>query len=120
MMCCLPRVIRWSLSCRDRWIDIESISDEFSRRLDVSDLEAPEPLIRAISALELLGEGEYFHLIHRMAPCRLYAYMEQHALSNTTREGVDGNCELFAWHQGDAVAEQRATTQFDGLKEWQS
>ena len=40
--------------------------------LDVSLLEAPEPLIQAVRALEELGEDEVLVFVHRMNPRHLF------------------------------------------------
>ena len=41
--------------------------------LDVSELEAPLPLQRALSAANKLKNGEYVKMVHRMRPCHLFA-----------------------------------------------
>lgn len=69
--------------------------------LDVSELEAPEPLVLATRALHQLPKGQYLHLTHRMAPCRLYDFMLEHHFGNRTCKGSDGMCELFIWHLDD-------------------
>ena len=40
--------------------------------LDVSELEAPEPLVQAVRALEELGEDEVLLFKHRMNPRHLF------------------------------------------------
>jgi len=45
--------------------------------LDVSELEAPMPLLFAKNALEKLGEDEYLHMIHRLSPCLLPRHLEK-------------------------------------------
>lgn len=39
---------------------------------DVSEMEAPEPLVSTLDQLEELGEGQMLHMIHRMEPCVLF------------------------------------------------
>ncbi len=40
--------------------------------LDVSELEAPEPLIKAVTALEKLQKDEVLVFVHRMNPAHLF------------------------------------------------
>ncbi len=66
--------------------------------LDVSELEAPEPLVQAIDVLERLPQDSCLHLIHRMAPAKLYDYLALNDLVAETRMGVGGLCEVFICH----------------------
>jgi hypothetical protein len=88
------------------------------RLLDVSDLEAPEPLLRTVAALERLPRGDYLRMLHRMKPCHLYAVLERDGLACDTRHGVEVECELFIWHQGDEVAEAAARKVAATLRSW--
>jgi len=88
------------------------------RILDVSDMEAPEPLLRAVAALETLPHGDYLRFRHRMKPCHLYAAMEKKGLAWDTRHGEVVECELFIWHQGDADAEAEARRVAETLTPW--
>ena len=76
--------------------------------LDVSALEAPEPLLQAIAALAELADGDYLHLHHRMKPCHLYSYLAEQGFAGDTRSGGGGDCEVFVWREGDTVAAQQA------------
>lgn len=69
-----------------------------SIELDVSAEEAPIPLVRATEALQKLSNDSYLHVTHRMAPCRLYDYLEQHGFYTETRRGNSGLCEIFICH----------------------
>lgn len=89
------------------------------RVIDVSELEAPEPLLRAIAALESLPRGAYLRFRHRMKPCQLYEVMEKKGLAWDTRQGEEVECELFIWHAGDQPAETAARLIADTLKPWQ-
>ncbi len=40
-------------------------------RLDVSELEAPHPLLKGVEAMKNLKDGEVLVFIHRMFPCKL-------------------------------------------------
>jgi hypothetical protein len=87
--------------------------------LDVSELEAPEPLLRAIDALEALPRGDYLRFRHRMEPCHLYAVLKKNGLAWDTRQGEVVECELFIWHAGDGVAEAAARQVAETLPPWQ-
>ena len=45
--------------------------------LDVSELEAPYPLIKGIEAIKNLKDGEVLVLIHRMFPYKLEKYIKR-------------------------------------------
>ena len=45
--------------------------------LDVSELEAPEPLMRTLAAAETLGPGQYLRMTHRRFPCLLQENLEK-------------------------------------------
>jgi TusA-related sulfurtransferase len=51
--------------------------------LDVSNLEAPEPLLRAALALDALQEGEVLVFKHRMNPKHLFSEIKTRKLSYT-------------------------------------
>jgi len=89
------------------------------RILDVSELEAPEPLLRAVAALESLPRGDYLRFRHRMKPCHLYSLLEKHGLGWDTRQGEEVECELFIWHADDVQAEAQARQVADTLQPWQ-
>ena len=84
----------------------------------MSELEAPEPLLHAVEALESLPAGDYLRLRHRMKPCHLYAVLEKSGLSWDTRQGEVVECELFIWRAGDRVAEAGARLVADTLPRW--
>ncbi|MEJ2407104.1 MAG: DUF2249 domain-containing protein [Candidatus Thiodiazotropha sp.] len=88
------------------------------RLLDVSGLEAPEPLLRAIETLQSLERGEYLHLCHRMKPCHLYRFLEDNGFHSDTRCGTEHECEVFVWHDGDTAAGVEAASAADSLKPW--
>lgn len=73
-------------------------------RLDVSELEAPEPLFIALDALDALQVGEYLHLIHRREPYPLYAHLlERQCAWRILRNGA-GVYEALLWHLSDPLA----------------
>ena len=86
--------------------------------LDVSELEAPEPLLQAVAALQTLPHGSYLRLRHRMKPCHLYAVLERDGLACDTRRGEAVACELFIWHQGDEAAATAARRVAATLSPW--
>lgn len=88
------------------------------RLLDVSELEAPEPLMRAVAAIESLSRGEYLRFRHRMKPCHLYPVLEKHGLAWDTRQGEVVECELFIWHADDPKTEAEARLVADTLQPW--
>lgn len=86
--------------------------------LDVSAEEAPEPLLRAIQELERLPQDSYLHLIHRMAPCKLYDYLEQNGFHAETRRGEGGLCELFICHDSAAEVQALIAQLVEGMALW--
>ena len=89
------------------------------RQLDVSELEAPEPLLQAVESLESLPHGDYLRLRHRMKPCHLYAMLAKNALAWDTRHGQVVKCEVFIWHAGDDVAKADAAKVAATLPPWE-
>lgn len=88
------------------------------RCLDVSDLEAPEPLLQVLDAAEALASGEYLHMYHRRQPCLLYGNLEQRGFDHDTRCGREVACEVFIWRRGDAAAAAAAGEAAAGLEPW--
>jgi len=76
--------------------------------LDVSELEAPEPLVRALEALEALPEGACLQMIHRMRPELLYERAEAMGFRSDTRMDDRGQCRIYFWRAGDHEAERLA------------
>lgn len=86
--------------------------------IDVSELEAPEPLLSAVEALESLPRGDYLRLRHRLKPCHLYAVLEKNGLAWDTRHGEVVECELFIWHAGDEAAQLAVSEVAETLAPW--
>ena len=84
------------------------------RRLDVSDLEPPEPLQRVLTALDALDEGEFLHVLHRREPLLLYPELMDRGFRYLTTFERDYDCEVFIWRDGDARAE-RACRAYEGV-----
>jgi len=53
------------------------VSEPIQILLDVSELEAPLPLQKALSAASKLKQYEYIKMVHRMKPCHLFATLEK-------------------------------------------
>lgn len=88
------------------------------QRLDVSELEAPEPLVQAIEALQSLPHGDYLRFYHRMKPCHLYRFLEENGFASETRQGGSVVCEVFVWHQEDNAAREAAMKVAERLLPW--
>ncbi|MEW5770193.1 MAG: DUF2249 domain-containing protein [Pseudomonadota bacterium] len=63
--------------------------------VDARDLEAPEPLERALAALGGMGEGERLRLLVPREPLPLYALLEQMGYRHQARMLPDGACEVL-------------------------
>lgn len=77
------------------------------RELDVSGLPPPEPLERAIEALDALGAGEVLLLLHRREPCLLYPILVERGVHHATRSPRDGEVRVAMWRAADATADPR-------------
>ncbi len=86
--------------------------------LDVSTLEAPEPLLRAVAALERLPRGKALRMVHRLKPCLLYPEAERLGFEADTRQGPDGSCEIFFWRRDDPQAAAAARAAAQALPPW--
>ncbi len=80
------------------------------RWLDVSDLEAPAPLVDTLETAETLASGEYLRMLHRRDPCLLRDHLDQQGFGYITRNQKDGSVQTFIWRIGDAEAETAAHT----------
>lgn len=76
--------------------------------LNVSGLEPPEPLERALAAAEALAPGEYLRLLHRRDPVLLYPMLLEQGFTYEIRSGRSTAYEILIWRRGDAEAEQGA------------
>lgn len=88
------------------------------RFVDVSELEAPEPLVQAIAALQSLQPGEYLRFCHRMKPCHLYGFLDENGFSADTRHGVEFECEVYIWRRDDGPAATEAARAAAPLAPW--
>ena len=73
--------------------------------LDVRGLELPEPLLRALAALDGLGSGEYLHLLSHRDPVLLYPLLAQQGFLCESHDRA-GTVHVLIWRAGDVAAEQ--------------
>ena len=69
------------------------------RRLDVSDLEPPEPMERILDALDEMPAGDCLRVRHRREPYPLYNILRNMDFSWRTA-WKDGALDLLIWHEG--------------------
>ena len=73
--------------------------------VDVRGLELPEPLLRALAALDGLGSGEYLHLLSHRDPVLLYPLLTQQGFLCESLDRA-GTVHVLIWRAGDEAAEQ--------------
>jgi tRNA 2-thiouridine synthesizing protein A len=74
--------------------------------LDLRGLEHPEPLLRALAALNELAAGEYLRLLSHRDPLLLYPLLAQQGFAYERPAEQAKTVEVLIWREGDAVAEQ--------------
>jgi len=89
------------------------------RRIDVSALEAPEPLLDTLAACDELAAGDYLRMGHRMKQCLLYDELARRGFGHDTRRGATAACEVFIWRQGDEPAAVAARSAAATLSPWE-
>ncbi|MBU0632570.1 DUF2249 domain-containing protein [bacterium] len=62
--------------------------------LDVSELEAPLPLLKGIEAIKNLKSGETLVFIHRMFPCKLHEQIDKLGLRSDTVKDEENYFEI--------------------------
>ncbi len=67
--------------------------------VDVSMLEAPEPLERIMQAAGRLERGSYIKAIHRMHPCLLANLLEKNGFAHTILH--QDKVAIYIWHSDD-------------------
>lgn len=72
-------------------------------RLDVSELEPPEPLERILDALADLPAGDCLRVRHRREPFPLYRMLRDMGYRWHTRVEPGAAIELFVWEEGSPV-----------------
>lgn len=66
--------------------------------LDVSGLEPPEPLERALDALDVLEPGDTLCLLHHREPFPLYGMLRERGFTYTARPGTRTAFEIIIRH----------------------
>ena len=79
-------------------------------RLDVSDLEPPEPLVQTLEAAAQLKPGQYLRMLHRRDPCLLYGNLDDNHFKYIQRKGSTTAVELFIWAENDVEAAKAVET----------
>lgn len=75
------------------------------RRIDVRELEPPEPLELGLEMAHSLRSGEYLRMLHRREPYPLYRLLEQDGFHYLLHSGVECPFEILIWRAGDSAAE---------------
>ena len=75
------------------------------RVVDVRGMELPEPLLRALAALDGLASGEFLHLLSNRDPVLLYPMLAQQGFLCESLERA-GTVHVLIWRAGDVAAEQ--------------
>lgn len=77
------------------------------RVLDVRGLEPPEPLERALDAVDTLQPGEWVRMIHSREPCLLYPLLEKRGFQYLAEAKSEDLHEILIWRKGDDEAARR-------------
>jgi uncharacterized protein DUF2249 len=72
--------------------------------LDVSRLEAPEPMEQSLSAIDGLEPGDYLRILHRREPFPLYGILASRGFEHRTFPGAETEFEILVWRTSDAAA----------------
>jgi len=75
------------------------------RRIDVRELEPPEPLEIALDMAHKLRPGEYLRMLHRREPFPLYRLLEQDGFRYRLYSGGEYPFEILIWRADDSEAE---------------
>ena len=62
--------------------------------LDVSELEAPLPLVKGVEAIQKLQTGESLLFIHRMFPCKLQEQIDKLGLKSEVLKDEENRFEM--------------------------
>ena len=73
--------------------------------VDVRGMEQPEPLLRALAALDGLASGECLHLLSHRDPILLYPLLAQQGFLCESLDRA-GTVHVLIWRAGDVVAER--------------
>jgi hypothetical protein len=75
------------------------------QRIDVRELEPPEPLELGLDMAHKLRPGEYLRMLHRREPFPLYRLLTQDGFRHRVHFGGDCPFEILIWRAGDSEAE---------------
>lgn len=78
------------------------------QQLDLSQLEPPVPMEKALEAVDLLPDGHYLRMLFPREPVPLFMLLDQSGMVYRARSGLGATWEVLAWHEGDQAAEQAA------------
>jgi len=73
-------------------------------KLDVSELEPPEPYSLAINILSEMPCETILNMIHRKEPFPLYQTASEMDFEHKTTFLCDGMVQIQFWHKGDSIA----------------
>ena len=65
--------------------------------LDVCGLEPPEPMVRILDALDLLGPGDRLRVLIDRAPLPLYRVLAENGFGHSFTAQPDGRFEIAIW-----------------------
>jgi len=74
--------------------------------VDVHELQPPEPMQKALDALDTLTEGQYLKIIHRMQPFPLYDILSDNGFKYKVTDGKISAFDIYVWRAKDEAAEQ--------------
>ncbi len=74
-------------------------------QLDFSLLEPPEPMEKALDAIETLQPGDYLSMLFPLEPVPLFALLKQYGIDHLSRPGNGAVWEVLVWRNGDRKAE---------------
>ena len=75
----------------------DKISQGNEIELDVRGLQAPEPLVRILEALDALPSGSVLRVLHHREPFPLYAVLQEEGYRYRTGFAADGHIEITIW-----------------------
>lgn len=74
--------------------------------IDVHELQPPEPMQRALDALDSLTDGQYLKIIHRMQPFPLYDILSDNGFKYKVTDGEISTFDIYVWRAKDKAAEK--------------
>jgi uncharacterized protein (DUF2249 family) len=83
--------------------------------LDLRELPPPQPLERALAAIDALAEGAFVHLVLVHEPLPLLALLPDRAIAWRVVERGRGETHVICWRRDDAAATQAAAEAAQGL-----